>query len=306
MNLRILTGLVAGIALWAGASPAAAQAEQSCSNERAAAAERGVTDDMDVALCLLESASQQDKAQAAQMLKRLGDAGDPDALQGYAIAVLRGIGVPADQAEGQRLMEQAAAAGSGGAMLTLAQHYWDDNGFYPKDEAKALALKTQAAETGGFKGPTLGEIQWEIGMHHLKGEGTNADQQVAYRWVAKGAENGSTSAMISRAVMLATAEGVAEDDAAARGWYQKAVDAKDKNLGHALRGLGFMMFTGEGGREDVTTACTYTGAAVILDDENARQLLGIIIEDMTEEARDACFNRAMAYLRAAVPDRFEE
>lgn len=299
----LASGIFFGIASF---SPATAQETEPCGKERATAEERARSDDLDLAICLLGSDSEEDKNQSASMLKRLADAGDVEALQGYAVAVSQGIGLPADEEQGQKLMEQAAEAGSGGALLTLAQHYWDDDGFYPEDKAKALAMKIKAAEIGGFTGASLGEVQWQIGMHFLDGEGADADKKAAYSWVSKGAESGSTNGMISRAVMLATGEGVKEDDAKARGWYKKAIASKDHDLGHALRGLGYMMVIGEGGEEDVRNGCTNIAAGLVLQDKLAAKLMGQLTENWAPERIDDCFNRATEYLAATVPERFEE
>ena len=88
--------------------------------------------------------------------------------------------------------------------------------------------------------------QWRLAMMHLNGIGTPADPEEAYRWVVRASDAGDVGAMISRGVMLAIGQGVAEDDAAARLWYQRAAESRDVNFPHALRALGGMLVLGQG------------------------------------------------------------
>lgn len=79
--------------------------------------------------------------------------------------------------------------------------------------------------------------------------------------------------MISRAVMLATGEGVPRDPAAARGWYARAALAPGGNYPHALRGLGGMLAMGEGGPADPDRATAYLAIAKAGRDEHADRLI---------------------------------
>jgi TPR repeat protein len=118
-------------------------------------------------------------------------------------------------------------------------------------------------------GAGIAQLQWELGMMHLEGIGTPADAIEAYRWVSRSADGGHVRGMISHAVMLATGEGVAEDDVAARQWYERASRLDDPLLAHALRGLGSMLVNGEGGPAEVPRGIAYLRIAEAGGDGNA-------------------------------------
>jgi uncharacterized protein len=254
---------------------------------------------LDLATCLIGSKDSSDHAEARQLFKAMMDEGDAEAKNGYAIMLVDGVGGPQDGTTGQRLQEEAAAEGSFGAQLTLAEHYLRGGGYYPQDDTRGLDLLIKVADGGKVKGASKGWIEWRIGMMYLGGRGTAKDDKRAYQWVVRGSENGSEDAMISRAVMLATGEGVAEDDVAARGWYQKIIDKKGDSLAHALRGLGFMMWTGEGGPVDIDTACTYVYAALRGGDDNARVLLkdNGWEKQLSKKQRKACEDSADKWIK---------
>jgi TPR repeat protein len=298
---KTLTTIVAAATLAASASAGQQAVGEGCDVEglrqKIAAGDKIVR--IDLATCLMGSKAKGDQAEARLLFKTVMDEGDAEAKNGYAIMLLDGVGGPGDRVAGQKLQEEAAAQGSYGAQLTLAEHYLRGGGFYPKDDAKGLALLTQVADSGKVRGASKGWIEWRIGMMYLGGRGTQKDDERAYIWVVRGSESGSEDAMISRAVMLATGEGVAEDDGAARSWYQKAIDMKGKLLAHALRGLGFMIWTGEGGPADIDTACTYVYAALRGGDENAR----VLLEDkgwekqLSKKQRKACEQSADQWIK---------
>lgn len=88
---------------------------------------------------------------------------------------------------------------------------------------------------------------WRTGMCYLNGTGLPKDSAEAYAWVARSADAGFEDGMISRAVMLATGDGVAEDDAEAMHWYSVVISMGGEYQPHALRSLGAMHLTGEAG-----------------------------------------------------------
>jgi TPR repeat protein len=254
---------------------------------------------IDLATCLMASKSDDKQAEARRLFKAVMDDGDAEGKNGYAIMLLDGVGGQKDVKLGQKLQEEAAAEGSYGAQLTLAEHYLRGGGFYPQDKAKGLALLTQVADGGKVTGVSKGWVEWRIAMMHLKGQGTEANSKIAYLWVTRSADHEYEDGMISRAVMLATADGVAEDDVSARDWYQKAINLKGKSLAHALRGLGFMIWTGEGGPQDLERACTLIYAALELGDENARVLLKDKgwEQQLSEQRRKACQKSANQWMK---------
>ena len=208
--------------------------------------------------------------EAREWFRRASEAGDVDAMGNYAGMVLQGAGGEQDEAEGRRLLELAASRGSVGAHLTLAEAHLRGAAGYPTDAARALGYVRAAAN---LESPSASLAQWRLAMMYLRGVGTSADAVQAYRWVVRASENGSVRAMISRAVMLATGEGVEEDDVAAREWYQRAATSGDVNFAHALRGLGSMLVTGEGGAADIPRGIAYLRIAHAGNDANAATLL---------------------------------
>lgn len=208
--------------------------------------------------------------EAREWFRRASEAGDVDAMGNYAGMVLQGAGGELDEAEGRRLLELAAGSGSVGAHLTLAEAHLRGAAGYPRDAVRALEYVRAAAN---LESPSASLAQWRLAMMYLNGIGTDADPHEAYRWVARSSDNGGVTAMISRAVMLAMGQGVAEDDAAAREWYRRAATSGDVNFAHALRGLGSMLVTGEGGAADVPRGIAYLRIAQAGNDANAETLL---------------------------------
>jgi TPR repeat protein len=116
---------------------------------------------------------------------------------------------------------------------------------------------------------------WYVGMKLLNGEGVEANEAEAYRWVRKSGEGGDLEGQISTAVMLALGQGVAENDAEARTWYEKA--AKRRSA-HGMRGLGVMLYTGEGGPAETARGYAYLELAAEGGDENA----GVILQRIND------------------------
>lgn len=94
---------------------------------------------------------------------------------------------------------------------------------------------------------------------------------------------GSVEAMIRRAAMLATGNGVAENDAEARLWYQRAAESGRPGYERALRGLGGMLVSGEGGPVDLPRGVAYLLLAREVGDENADNLLSLTASQITPE-----------------------
>lgn len=219
-------------------------------------------------------------AEAREWFRKASEAGEPEGMNNYATMLLMGLGGPADDAAGRRLRDQAAARGSVGAHLSIAERYLRGGEGYPLDPARALHHVRTAAESSSANADYA---QWRLGMMYLQGVGTPADPVEAYRWVVRASEGGDVNAMISRGVMLATGEGVAEDDAAARIWYQRAAESGDVNFPHALRGLGAMLVTGEGGPVDLPRGIAYLKIARAANDANASRLLETWSDRITPE-----------------------
>jgi TPR repeat protein len=241
--------------------------------------------------------------EARQWFRRASGAGHAEAMNNFATMLLMGVGGPADEAEGRRLRDLAAQRGSVGANLSIAERYIRGGEGYPRDAARGLAHVRAAAESSSSQ---AGYAQWRLGMMHLQGLGTPADPAEAYRWVVRAADNGVATAMVSRAVMLATGEGVAEDDVGARSWYQRAAESGDVQFAHAMRGLGAMLATGEGGPIDLPRGIAYLRIAKAGNDRQAGTLLESWRDRITPEVDRQAWeiaNRWMAEHMTAEGDR---
>ena len=263
--------LAAGFAVSPQPVLAQQQAEVSIEELRRQA-EAGVPEarrELGIALMLRNGTT--DLVEARRWLRLASEAGDAEAKNAYAGLLLNGAGGPIDASEGQRLLLEAAAEGSVGANFTLSMALRNGSASFPRDPVRAFTHMEAAARL--VTGVGAPRIHWELGMMHLQGIGTPANAEVAYRWVSRAADAGGINGMISRAVMLATGEGVAEDDVAARSWYVRASELDDPLFAHALRGLGSMLVSGEGGERDVSRGIAYLRIAQAGNDENARILL---------------------------------
>jgi TPR repeat protein len=209
--------------------------------------------------------------EARDWLRKAMRAGHLEAQNAYAALLMTGSGGSPDAAEGRRLLFDAARRGSVGANVSLSMNYGNGTGGFKRDPRLAFQHMQAAARVDL---PENGWTLWRVGMMHLEGVGTPKDAAEAYRWVVRAADKGSIDGMISRAVMLATGEGVAENQVEARSWYERAARSGKNGWAHALRSLGGMLVIGEGGPVDLPRGFGYLLAARAAGDRNA----GIVIE----------------------------
>jgi TPR repeat protein len=88
------------------------------------------------------------EAEAAGLIHKAADDGDPNAMMLFGMSQLTGKGVPKNEIDGIRMLRRAAEAGSTRAMLILGHFYKDGSygvGFNP-EEAKRLI--SEAAKLG--------------------------------------------------------------------------------------------------------------------------------------------------------------
>ena len=293
-------GLAAAFALLAADAGALARPPERDIAElqrRAEAGDAEAQNELGGHLTLLNESSR--LAEAREWFRRASAAGHAEGMNNYANAVELGAGGPADEVEARRLREAAAARGSVGANMSIAERYERGVGGYPRDPIRALAHMRTAAESGRDQAEFA---QWRLAMMYLQGVGGTPDAAEAYRWVVRASEGGSESAMISRAVMLATGEGVAEDDAAARSWYQRVAESGDVSFAHGLRGLGGMLISGEGGPADLPRGVAYLRIAQAGNDANAAQLLEHYRDRITAEVDREAWIIVRQWMREHMPD----
>ncbi len=221
-------------------------------------------------------------ARAAALLERVY-ASDTDvaplAAAHLARAYAFGLGVEADLPRAGDLYEEAVAVDPGDVLAhyMLARGYesgWFDAGVQPK---RALAHFQIAADLGEPRSA------WKIGIAHLQGRGGFArDSQEAYAWFVRASEGGAIDGMISRAVMLATGDGVAQDPEAAAYWYGEAAAL---GSAHAMRGLGAMHVFGELEPANRAMGWALLELAAEGGDENAVAILEQVAPRFDEDER---------------------
>ncbi|HEX8366119.1 MAG TPA: tetratricopeptide repeat protein [Allosphingosinicella sp.] len=252
----------------------------------------------DLGTRLLDTPDPARQAEARRWFQRASDAGSAEARNNLATMLMFGIGGPTDQARGRRLMEEAAQMGSVGARLSLAERYLQGRDGYPRDHVRAFEQIRAAAASGG---PASLYAQWRLAMMHLQGVGTPRNPQEAYNILVSASEAGGVNAMISRAVMLATGEGVGEDDGAARRWYQRAAESGELGFEHALRGLGAMLAAGEGGPTDLPRGVAYLRIAQAAGDANAAAILQSLSDRITPAVDASAQGIAADWMRRHLP-----
>lgn len=258
---------------------------------------------------LLLNGDESDDAEARRLMEALAEAGRPEAVNALATMVGNGIGGgEPDLERARQLTVQAADMGSIGANMSLADFYTDGANGFPRDPARGLAHARRAAEATSNP-RSAAYAQWRLGMRLLDGANGPSDPVAAYAWVAQAAESGSVQGMVSRAVMLAIGQGVPRDAAAARQWYHRAAHSGELGSAHALRGLGGMLMTGEGGPEDRPLGYAYLVLALEGGDQTAAaviQRMQHLIDDNVRAQAQPIITAWRLEHTAALPDRGED
>lgn len=225
-----------------------------------------------------------DDAEARRLLEVASAAGRAEAMNALAAMVGNGSGGPADIERARTLVLRAAELGSIGANLSLSDAYLHGLNGFPRDPQRALQYAIAAAE-GTAHPRSAAYAQWRVGMMFLNGDGTTPDPVRAYEWVARASNNGAVQGMLSRAVMLARGEGVAQDASAARQWYLQAAETGELGSAHALRSLGAMLIVGEGGPVDIARGYAFLLLAQEGGDEFATELIRRFDSRIDQRAR---------------------
>jgi TPR repeat protein len=199
-------------------------------------------------------------AEVRALLEGLTQAPDDIAtdIAGYLGAdYLFGLGGDVRPTEGEAYLNSAIAMGFNNPDILEA--YADT--VIERDRERAVTLLRRAADAGS---PSAA---WRFAMGWMQGGG---DPITAYRYVTWAAGQDHREAQVSRAVMLATGQGVAQDLAAARAAY--LVPARQGSA-HAWRGLGVMYLAGQGGPVDAATGYALLELAARAGDDDAAAIL---------------------------------
>ncbi len=170
-------------------------------------------------------------ASAEQALRSLRTpSADADAWLG-AILIERGA-----TAEGLRLIQRAADAGSSEGQHRLGLIYARGDAGQPRNDARAAELFTKAAEQGHRRAQT------NLGLLYLRGQGVPRDLVQARAWLEKAASDGDPYAMytLGRA-MDESAPPVAADATRAADLFRRAAER-----GHPMAALRYGLALSEG------------------------------------------------------------
>ena len=262
---------------------------------------------LNLGLQLMQSDAPADHTRAVKLLGPLYDSPPEDsgkettrglAAGGLGIAYTFGLGVEQDVRRGVALLEECDAAGAAWEQthFLLGRAYESGWGEREPNPQKSSQHFWAAAE-GGHPA-----AQWHYGMVLLRGE--PKDEIGAYSWIRKAAEGGDRRGMLSTAVMLATGAGVAENDAEAREWYQRAVN--DFASAHALRGLGGMLLVGEGGAKDAARGWAYMKLAAEAGEETAKLGLERLADRVSARDRRKARKLAEEWVAQHGPPRLDD
>ena len=121
--------------------------------------------------------------------------------------------------------------------------------------------------------PQDASAMYNQGNRYYFGQGVAQDYANARAWYEKAADQGNVDAMFNLGFLYANGQGVAQDYSKAREWYEKAI-AND-NAG-AIVNLGRLYEKGRGVAQDYAKARELYEKAVAKDDESAMFSLGVL------------------------------
>lgn len=153
-----------------------------------------------------------------EAVRGLAETGDPAAQATWAMALLIGVGVPADPAAALPWLEKAAGQGQTWAMVNLGWIYGTGVGV-AVDPIRSLEWYGKAAERGNA-GAML-----EVGLAHLHGVGTPEDRARGLDWLRRAAERRHPRAMAELADLLLAGDRVPSDLPKAVLLYERAAAA---------------------------------------------------------------------------------
>jgi serine/threonine protein kinase/TPR repeat protein len=163
-----------------------------------------------------------DLARAAQYFQAGADKGDIGAKLALGECLLKGLGVPKDEAKGVVLLRAAADGGDTRAMNMLGDCY--NRGIGGKtDFPEAFRLFSRAADLGN-----LGAMG-NLGALYMTGRGVpEANPKRAAELFEKGARGGDAFCMFNYAQCLDEGLGTARNQLQAQAWFRKAAEAGDR------------------------------------------------------------------------------
>ena len=200
-----------------------------------------------------------DDVEAARWFRKGADAGNRDATAALGIALLQGQGVAKDEKEGLLLLRNAAAQNQHEAMYRLG-HVLLVGRIAEKDALEAARLFTKAAEAG--YAPAMSDL----GRMYAQGNVLPSDPNRAAMWLKQAADLGDPGGMAGLGWLYEEGKGVEADIGKAITWYKRAVD-----LGNAaaMVALAQLHLQGKGVEKSETAAATLNRKAAEIGNPSA-------------------------------------
>src|ERR1700678_258364 len=124
---------------------------------------------------------------------------------------------------------------------------------------------------------------YNLGVQCEAGQGVSQDYAKAREWYQKAADAGDANAMSSLGVLYEKGQGVAQDHSKAREWYQKAADA---GYPSAMNNLGLLYDNGQGLAQDHSKAREWYRKAADAGNTYAMNNLGTLYDNGQGVAQD--------------------
>ena len=163
---------------------------------------------------------QKDSKKSMDLLRKSADKGHPEALFSLGYLYLMGHNVNQDNAKGLELMKKAGMVGYGDASNNVGMAYLKGE-IVKQDYKEAQKWLEQAIGQGSVL------ATHNVGLVYEKGLGVEVDYEKARKLFAIAADIGYTPSMIKMAEIYEQGLGVKVDHENARSWLMKAVQAND-------------------------------------------------------------------------------
>jgi TPR repeat protein len=184
-----------------------------------------------------EPAAKPGMPRSAEMnaLYRKAEQNDPDAEYNLGLRLLRGEGLPRNEAEAATWFERAARMGDARAQFQLGEVYTSGTGV-PQDQVTGYTWMTLASSNGDtqaeaairgltpeLSGPDIARVRWNLAEMYKNGIGTRADKSAAYVWYSLAEAAGETRSARAKNELASTMtpEQGSNANAAAWSWMKK-------------------------------------------------------------------------------------
>lgn len=176
------------------------------------------------------------QAEAVTWFKRGAEAGQPNAIRAYAIALIDGDTVPANPVQGIALLTDLANNGNGPAEVALGIVVEEGRGGISADPERAAVLYRKACETTATT-PVAQSAKppgcYRLALLLLSGRGVTKDPELGRKLLKRAANAHLPEAENAFGLLLATGDARADDispearrqDARARAWFASAAQA---------------------------------------------------------------------------------